>query len=752
MSENEAPPHPTEALWAESARDMDAESADLALSVLEAHRESGEPVVRVEPMGESRWRLGVGMSDRLGSLSLACGLLTVAGLDIERADTITVVKPRLRRVNPVTRHVSFGRRIGARRPNRRLGGGQASAAEQRPPPMSSHAVMLFDLRQRGGAPPDWDALSREIADAGRRIAAGGVEEMRSLVIDRFAHAPRGLDQRGGARLPMDISTDAESSPDCALLTIRSADTSGFLFAFSNALAVSRVNVVRARVRTENGRVLNTFWLTDSSGAKIRSESRLRQIRAAAALIKQFTHLLPAAPDPQQALRQFNALTTQFLSDPERLEDVHALETPDVLETLAEMMGMSRFLWEDFLRTQLDNLLPSLLDTESLERRRTAAGLRSALEPDWTGSTSDRAKALNRFKDREMFGIDLRYITGRIDVREFGAEQALLADAVTEKAFELGLETARERHGAPRLPDGSPCPWTVIGLGKFGGGDMGFGSDIELIFVYEGDGATDGDSPVPNSAYFEEAARGFVRAIETRQQSVFEIDMRLRPYGSKGPLASSLAAFADYFRADGDARQFERMALVRARPVAGDFAFAERVMGVQREFVYSEKPLDLDNIHHLRERQARELVNRGAVNAKLSPGGLVDIEYFVQTRQIALGRRNAALRQANTLDALEALRTAGDLDDAFANAARDSYTFLRRLTEALRVVRGSAKDLHIPPADSREFDYLAHRLGVSPPSELSEMIARHMAVSRGVWSAENGVGADSPPIAAPAPVR
>lgn len=737
MSENEAPPHPTEALWTESARDMDAEGAGLARSALEEHRESGEPVVRVERMGAARWRLCVAMSDSLGSLSLACGLLTVAGLDIERADTITVVKPRKRRVNPVTRHVSFGRRIGARRAaNRRRGG--VKSADDRPPPMSSHAVMLFDVRQRGDAPPDWDALRTEIADAGRRIADGGVEEMRSLVIDRFAHAPRGLDQRGGARLPMDISTDADSSPDYALLAIRSADTSGFMFAFSNALAVSRVNIVRARVRTESGRVHNTFWLTDSSGAKIRSESRLRQIRAAAALIKQFTHLLPVAPDPQQALRQFNALTTQFLSDPKRLDDVRALETPGVLETLAEMMGMSRFLWEDFLRTQLDNLLPSLLDAESLERRRTAEGLRTALEAEWAGSVSDRAKALNRFKDREMFGIDLRYITGRIDAREFGAEQARLADAVTERAFELGLETARERHGAPRLSDGKPCPWTVIGLGKFGGGDMGFGSDIELIFVYEGDGTTDGDSPVPNSAFFEDAARGFVQTIETRQQSVFEIDMRLRPYGSKGPLASSLAAFADYFRADGDARQFERMALVRARPVAGDLDFAERVMDVQREFVYSEKPLDLGNIRHLRERQGRELVNRGAVNAKLSPGGLVDIEYFVQTRQIALGRQDPTLRQANTLDALDALRAAGDLDADFAAAARDSYIFLRRLTEALRMVRGSAKDLHIPPADSREFDYLAHRMGVSPPSELSRMIARHMAVSRGAWGAKEGV--------------
>ena len=735
MRDTKAPPHPTDALWTESLRDMDAEGGALARSVLEEHYESGEAVIRVEPNGaDGGWRLGVGMSDRLGSLSLACGLLTVAGLDIKRADTITVAKPRKPRVNPSSRGVTFGRRIGARRPTRARGTAATASASNRPPPMDSHAVMLFDLRQYAERAPDWDALRADLAELARQLAAGKVEDARSIVIDRFADALRDLDQRYGAHLPMDISTDAESSPHYTLLAIRSADTTGFLFAFANALAVLRVNIARARVRTENGRVRNTFWLTGASDEKIRSESRLRQIRMAAALIKQFSHLLPVAPDPEQALRQFNALMTRLLSDPNRVDEIHALETPGVLETLAEMMGVSRFLWEDFLRMQLDNLLPTLLDTASLERRRTADGLRAALESEWTGSTSKRAAALNRFKDREMFGVDLRYITGRIDAREFGAEQASLADVVTEKAFEIGLETARARHGAPRRADGSLCPWAVIGLGKFGGGDMGFGSDIELIFVYESDGTTDGETPVPNSAYFEDAARGFVQAIETRQQSVFEIDMRLRPYGSKGPMASSMAAFADYFRADGDARQFERMALVRARPIAGDPDFAERVMSLQRAFVYSDAPLDMDNLRHLRERQTRELVDRGAVNAKLSAGGLVDVEYFVQTLQIAHGRQNPALRQANTLDALDALRAAGHLDADFARAVHDSYIFLRRLTEALRVVRGSAKDLHIPPADSREFEYLAHRLDISPSSKLSEMITHHMDISRGVWDA------------------
>ena len=121
------------------------------------------------------------------------------------------------------------------------------------------------------------------------------------------------------------------------------------------------------MRTIDGRVEDTFWLTDSSLGKIESEHKLRQVRVAAALIKQFTHLLPNAPDPAQALRQFNSLTAQLLARPDWVSELHDLESPGVLETLAELMGFSRFLWEDFLRMQHDNLFPVLLDPGGLDQ-------------------------------------------------------------------------------------------------------------------------------------------------------------------------------------------------------------------------------------------------------------------------------------------------------------------------------------------------------------------------------------------------
>ena len=133
---------------------------------------------------------------------------------------------------------------------------------------------------------------------------------------------------------------------------------------------------------------------------------------AAALIKQFTHLLPTAPDPAQALRQFNSLTAQLLARPDWVSELHDLESPGVLETLAELMGFSRFLWEDFLRMQHDNLFPVLLDPEGLDQARSRNGLADDMRRAvaHAGPYEERVRVFNQVKDREMFRVDLRYIT------------------------------------------------------------------------------------------------------------------------------------------------------------------------------------------------------------------------------------------------------------------------------------------------------------------------------------------------------
>ena len=715
--------------WGDALSELDSSSASMIAQLLEGDAAYGEVRFRVEE-SDAGWRVGVSADARSNALPLIAGLLTSNGLDIRQADIFTIgaasrpTTPTPRR-RPPRRPPSpgFQRR---RRPN--PGIQYTTRGTQR------RVAMLFDLGERSAAIPGWDEIESDIRTAARESLSGRTESATSTVIDRFAEAMRDAGQGDAGQLPINISTDVESSDRYTLIAISSIDTPGFLFSFTNALASIHVNIARASIRTYDDVVQDTFWVADSSGGKIEDEHRLNQLWVAAALIKQFTFYLPIAPDPAQALRQFNSLTSQLLTMRDWTSKLHDLDSPDVMETLARMMGMSRFLWEDFLRMQHDNLFPVLLDTESLDKSLSIEELEVSIEPDLEvcHTHEERARILNDFKDREMFRIDLRYITGRVDLGRFARELTNVADALIRKAFEICYRLASERHGVPRAAGGSVCGWSVFALGKFGGRDMGFGSDIELMFVYESEGMTGGDDPVPNSLFFEEVAREFLNVLETRPQGIFEIDMRLRPYGSKGPLASSLAAFRNYYSPDGDARQFERLAMVRMRPVLGDERLIQSVMSVQDSFVYSDEPLDLGDIFHMRRRQAGELVKRGSVNAKLSPGGVVDIEYYVQAWQIAKGREDPQLRLTNTLEAVEALRQKRHLDDALARAISESYAMLRKLIDGLRIVRGNAKDLHIPARDSKEFQRLAHRMSEHGSERLSAHVSERMDFAKRLW--------------------
>ena len=715
--------------WGDALSDLDSSSASMIAQILEGEATYGEVRMRVEENGAG-WRVGVSTDARSNALPLVAGLLTSNGLDIRQADIFTIgaasrpTTPSPRRQPPRRPPASD---FGWRR-RRRQRSQPATRGTQR------RVAMLFDLSERSAGIPGWDEIERDIRTAVRDSLSGRTESATSTVIDRFAEALRDAGQGGEDQLPIDIFTDVESSERYTLIRISSIDTPGFLFSFTNALASIHVNITRASIRTYDDVVQDTFWLTDSSGGKIEDEHRLNQLWVAAALIKQFTFYLPVAPDPAQALRQFNSLTSQMLTMRDWTSKLHDLDSPDVMETLARMMGTSRFLWEDFLRMQHDNLFPVLLDSESMEKSLSLGELEFLIDSDLEACETheERARVLNDFKDREMFRVDLRYITGRVDLGRFARELTDVADALIRKAFQISHRLASERHGAPCGDGGAVCGWGIFALGKFGGRDMGFGSDIELMFVYESEGMTDGDEPVPNSMFFEEVVREFLNVLETRQQGIFEIDMRLRPYGSKGPLASSLAAFRGYYSPDGDARQFERLAMVRMRPVLGDDGLVSEVMSVRDAFVYSPRPIDLDDILHMRHRQASELVKRGSLNAKLSQGGVVDIEYYVQAWQIAKGRADCELRLTNTLEAVEALRRKGHFSETLAISLNESYSMLRKLIDGLRIVRGNAKDLDIPARDSKKFQRLAQRMSEHGADHLSAHISEHMSFASRLW--------------------
>ena len=490
----------------------------------------------------------------------------------------------------------------------------------------------------------WERIRADLSTLAGHLARGEDDVAREKVLEMVSSTAPPAPSTDAPILPLLVSVSNALHPDCTVLTIRAGDSPGFLFAFSNALATLSFNISRAEIRTVHGQARDRFFLTERDGGKITSESRTQELKVATSLIYEFTGLLPRSPNPAQALLQFNALTRRMLSRPDWVDGVRDLESRGVLETIAEMMGVSKFLWEDFLRMQHENLFPVLVDVPALSNRRSKEELSMSLGAELSEEADHEgwSRRLNSFKDREMFRVDLRHITGRIEFSDFSTELSDLADVVIGAAAEVCTQALDARFGAPML-DERACPWSVCALGKLGGKELGFGSDVELLFAHEADGITSGPQRLESSRYFADLVQAFLATLTSMRQGIFEIDLRLRPYGNKGPLSSSLSAFREYYSGDGPARQFERLALVKLRPVAGDAGLGARLLELRDAYVYSGLPIDVEYIRRLRRRQATELVQSGAVNAKYSDGGLVDIEYCVQATQVAVGYLDAGVR-------------------------------------------------------------------------------------------------------------
>ena len=321
-----------------------------------------------------------------------------------------------------------------------------------------------------------------------------------------------------------------------------------------------------------------------------------------------------------------------------------LSTPRGLRELARLLGASPFLWEDFLRREAEHLLP-VLDSW---RKRPLRG-RDELAQDLAarlagaGSFEETRRVLNAFKDEQMLLADMRHLLDpRVDLVAFSAAITDLAEVVVESALRACLDQVARTHGWPRDESGRVPPVAVLGLGKFGGREMGYASDIELVVVYGFAGRTE-QTGVDAGVFFEAVVREITGLIAAREEGIFHVDLRLRPHGAKGPLATPLAVLREYYRPAGGAASFERQALIKLRRVAGDEALGAEVERARDAFVWSDEPWDRADALHLRERQCRELVPPGRFNVKYSPGALVEVEYAVQYLQIEHGRRHPELR-------------------------------------------------------------------------------------------------------------
>jgi len=667
-------------------------------------------VVDVLPQETGSYRVTIVGYDYFGELSLICGLMVAYGLNILAGDVFTSepTPPPAKLISPAPRRASRDR------------------------PLPRTIVDVFLVKPVQGEPnaKSWDRYAADLNKLLQLLAAGRYQEAQGKLAKLVAASLPRQEETTSTLYPVDIMIDNETSSKYTILQIDAPDTVGFLYEISNALALNNVYVARVTVGSSGTRVQDTLYVTDARGQKITSPAKQQELRAAIVLVKHFTHLLPHAPNPESALLHFREFLGQFFRQPDWLQELASLQQPKVLRALTRLLGVSAFLWDDFLRMQYVTLFPLLTNQETLQapkkkvtlQQELAAVLRSTI------NLSERREALNRFKDREMFRIDMRYVLGlTAEYWHFAAELTDLAEAVVEQAYQIARQELIVRYGEPLTAAGKPAPLSVCALGKFGGRELGFASDIELMFIYDGNGMTRGAQSIPVSEFYERLVQSVLQIVHSKQKGVFEIDLRLRPYGRAGSLAVSIASFQNYFAPDGAAWPYERQALVRLRPVAGNDELGRRIVAARDALLYNGERFNLAAMQAMRERQLRHLVRGGTVNAKYTPGGLVDVEYLVQGLQINYGREEPNLRVTNTRAAMVVLATMGVLSpDDFAQLTM-AHIFLRRLIEALRMVRGNAQDLTIPPVDSEAFAFLARRLNFNTPAHLQEEIVRQMGV-------------------------
>jgi glutamate-ammonia-ligase adenylyltransferase len=344
------------------------------------------------------------------------------------------------------------------------------------------------------------------------------------------------------------------------------------------------------------------------------------------------------------------------------------------------------------------------------------------------SDADASALLRRWRAAESTRLVWRDLHGLDDVDQTLAGSTRIA----EQALAAGLAQAEAgvaaRHGVVRAGDGSAQSLVVFGLGKLGGGELNFSSDVDLIYAYEESGESDGPRPLAADDWYTRVGQRLATLLGDVTADGFShrVDLRLRPFGGAGRLALSFSAMEQYYQREG--RDWERYAWIKARPVAGDIAAGERLAATLRPFVY-RRYLDYNALDGLREMKAmidaevgrRELAD----NLKLGPGGIREVEFLVQALQLIRGGREPALRQRGLLAALAALGEAGHLSPASVQALAAAYRFLRRLENRVQML--GDQQVHALPEAPLAALRIARGLGHADVAALRVVLDAHRAV-------------------------
>ena len=419
-------------------------------------------------------------------------------------------------------------------------------------------------------------------------------------------------------------------------------------------------------------------------------------------------LLGSTPDPESAARYLERLRQESPSAFGRVAS-----SPAALRCAVNLFSYSRFLSDAVMRNPERILQVSnsgsfyrVLSVEDYAVRlaehlgRERAGVPEALE-------------LARFRRRQLLRIVLRDVLGVATLSDITEEISNLADAILDVAYREIRARFVARHGEPRLADGQPCGFSVISLGKLGGQELNYSSDIDLMFIYEGAGETDGPNALSNKEFYKKVANEYTALLSayTGEGQCYRVDLRLRPDGTLGEICHSTDGARTYYAER--ARAWEKQMLIKARVSAGEPEPGRALLEFVEPLIY-QSSLDfraVEAMSETRQRISEKVAARrglsGGLDIKLMPGGIRDIEFLVQCLQRLHGGREQWVRHGGTMIALFRLRDKALLSDGEYARLAAAYRFLRTIEHRLQM--DEDRQTHTLPNDPEQLELLARKM-------------------------------------------
>lgn len=445
--------------------------------------------------------------------------------------------------------------------------------------------------------------------------------------------------------------------------------------------------------------------------------------------------ISATPNPDRTLDNL-LLVSNSLGGKGVLWDLLRFNPPS-LSLYVRLCAASPYLSE--ILTTNPGMLDELVDSLQLDKVPQRAELQATLDELCRGA-ADTLAVLRDFKNAWHLRIGVRDILGKEDVDRTHEALADVAEICLGHVADVEYRKLVEKFGSPTLGpgpfEGEPCRLVIVGLGKLGGREPNYHSNLDVLFLYEGEGTTKPSSRsrqgqrTANNHFFTQLAQRIIKELSqlTPQGRLYTALPTLRPIGVGGALAMPLSDFAQHF-AGGAAPLWQWQALCQARPVFGEPALRESVERLIHQLL-SQRPANPGD--RAAVRNARLLLEKGASpqNLKRGPGGTLDVEHLVQLLQLSLAAGHPQTRCPNTQSAIPLLAAAGGLSSEQALRLGESYRFLRRIESGLRLLNTTAR--HDFPAEPQTVAQLALLLGHSNPERLREQCLGHLAANRALF--------------------